>query len=57
MFFKISEISYDGEHWFKADAVGGCIIEADDIAVTNPMKDVKTKKLPTKKVFGNDTSV
>lgn len=57
MFFKISEISYDGEHWFKADTVGGCIIEADDIAVTNPMKAVKTKKLPVKKIFEDDPSV
>lgn len=26
-------------------------VEADGIVVTNPMKDVKTKTLPTKKVF------
>ena len=42
MFFKITEISYDGIHWFKAE------VEADGIVVTNPMKDVGTKK-----VFGS----
>lgn len=47
MFFKITEISYDGIHWFKAETEGGCIV------VTNPMKDVGTKTLPTKKVFGS----
>ena len=26
-------------------------VEADGIVVTNPMKDVETKTLPTKKVF------
>ena len=57
MFFKITEISYDGEHWFKADTGEGCVIEADDIVPINPMKAVKTKELPTKKVFGNDPSV
>ena len=39
MFFKITEISYDGIHWFKAETEGGCIVEADGIVVTNPMKD------------------
>lgn len=39
MFFKITE--------------GGCIVEADGIVVTNPMKDVRTKTLPTKKIFGS----
>ena len=53
MFFKISEISYDGEHWYKADEQDQCILEADGIVMTNPMKDVKTKTLPTKKVFGS----
>ena len=53
MFFKITEISYDGFHWFKAETEGGCIVEADNIAVVNPMKDVETKTLPTKKVFGS----
>lgn len=28
-------------------------VEADGIVMTNPMKDVKTKTLPTKKVFGS----
>lgn len=50
-FFKIAEISYDGIHWFKAETEGGCIVEADGIVVTNPMKDVGTNTLPTKKVF------
>lgn len=36
MFFKITEISYDGIHWFKAETEGGCIVEADGIVVTNP---------------------
>ena len=51
--FKITEISYDGIHWFKAETEGGCIVEADGIVVTNPMKDVRTKTLSTKKVFGS----
>ena len=29
------------------------VVEADGIVVTNPMKDVGTKTLPTKKVFGS----
>ena len=53
MFFKITEISYDGFHWFKAETEGGCIVEADNIVVTNLMKDVKTKTIPTKTVFGS----
>lgn len=28
-------------------------VEADGIVMTNPMKDVETKTLPTKKVFGS----
>ncbi len=53
MFFKITEISYDGFHWFKAETEGGCIVEADGIVMPNPIKDVKTKTLPTKKFFGS----
>lgn len=49
IFFKITEISYDGFHWFKAETEGGCIVEADGIV----MKDVETKTLPTKKVLGS----
>lgn len=33
MFLKITEISFDGEHWFKADEKGGCVIRADDISL------------------------
>ena len=53
MFFKITEISYDGFHWFKAETEDGCIVEADGIVMTNPMKEAETKILPTKKVFGS----
>ena len=38
MFFKISEISYDGEHWYKADAQDQCILEANDVVLANPTK-------------------
>ena len=36
MFFKISEISYDGKHWYKADESDQCILEADNVVLTNP---------------------
>lgn len=44
MFLKISEISYDGKHWYKAEEPDQYIVETDCIFPTNPMKDVKTKE-------------
>lgn len=59
----IGKFGEDGEPiWFEVesdDCKKGCeadldkIVEADGIVVTNPMKDVGTKTLPTKKVFGS----
>lgn len=39
MFFKISEISYDGEHWYKAEEPDQCILEANNVVLTNPCKN------------------
>ena len=42
---KITEVSFDGEYWFKADENGGCVIRTDDI---NPMESVKVPRMLTR---------
>ena len=47
MFLKISEISYDGKHWYKAEESDQLVLEADCIF---PMKGVKINEDEGKEV-------
>ena len=34
----MERLSFDGEHWYKADEQDQCILEANDVVLANPTK-------------------
>lgn len=59
MKIHVRQLSFDGEHWWDVQDPNW-IVDVDELKIKhttdeNPMKAVETKKLPTKKIFGNES--